>query len=253
MGTTRFITRNYLNDSNALIKSVTFEDPAQPATNLLSPDRYTVYGTGAGTGDLYITVDIGAGPKPVTLVGLLGFKRTGSGLFPNGFWFFRSNTYPVPLEGGTFVSLSGSIPPDLYLAIPQENFRYWTYLFTFVPEPFTLGNPLLATVNHDLGIIASPGMTRRKVYTRTRTRSVGGRPFISERGLPHFELSIPFAGIQESMRSVLAQVADSPLILMLNAWDQLHQWVLLNDEFSDVHTFNPPDRFSASLELEQLP
>jgi len=229
------------------------EDADYPASNLLRPDRYTLWKCPASpTGDVTIDIDLGANVS-IGTVGVLNLIKADGGIDPMFMAWYYGTTYGSWTNLATGISLLGG--RDVISAYTPVSARYWRVVFDrYADGVFTLGKLFLGSAPATLGsIIMSPGSTRTTILQRVRNRTVSGVPVVSTTGPNRYRWDYQFLRVGQTTRDSLYQLAVYAPLLIVDTYNTAMEVDVIEDSFVESVVFGPTPVFDVSLSLEQLP
>lgn len=257
--TLRFSTVNLVEAAGVLLKNGTGGgapalDEVSPylMTNALKHDRRVLWQSSAGA-NMQFDLDL-LSNKTVGLGGVAGHRAlVGNGLAEFSLKYSTdANGYP-PVSGnpwtlapGTSGISVGSARRDRLKILNNagvattQSARYWRWdiLLTAGGDKWTLGKVVLGVIDYDLGILMSPGRTRRLITPHIEQRSAGLDPLITYVGDRRYLFTIPFREVPLARRDTLEAIAQlTQSFFVFDETDTTREAIVQGAEFATSDVF----------------
>jgi hypothetical protein len=244
------------------------EDPLNPMSNLLIPDRYTPWSSRIGTAGANIQIHLdlgggangagaGGGDKTISSFAVMGLRGLGGSAPP----FFINLGYRTRAQGylntgyTSLGNLNTGQSRDSILQFTAPPARYWEVVFTGVdPSGIAVGSLWLGTLQ-DVGVLwSSAGGGRwRAEHNVLWSKTAGGHMTGVLRGDLWGKYSLAFESVNNSTRSILVNslglITTGRAVLILDENNGPHQFMVM-DGPQVTQRFN--GLYDVVLDLEQL-
>lgn len=230
-------------------------DPENPVTNVLVPDRYTIWSSPAPTNPMDLDLDLGD-VLTISALAILNYESTNPSTLAPDIGIYVSDdsvTWGSPiltLNGTTFFSSADQVR----VLVAAQAKQFWRFRFSGTTQSFRMAKIMLGTGVDLTGLQGAPGPGSgfARMLQQARARTVSGIPVVQNLGVSrsryHFEITA-----DDTAKTHFLRAADNGGIISVVTPDSRTIHGVVESPVNMTHVWGLPNLWKIDFNFEEMP